>query len=406
MTKTINWTDELEGDRFSPASNPSPEPIVIQAASLSILPLRLRPLSGLASPREVIRQFTPNWFAAVMGTGILALTLNQLPFAGRALHAAARGLWLADAGLFALFSLLYAARWAMFPREAMRIFGHSTMSMFLSCIPMGLATVLNGGLAFAPSAVSLVQTLWAPDALLALACGLGVPFAMFTRQNHAIERMTGVWLLPFVASEVAAVTGGLLAPHLADAQTRLGVLAACYALWACSVPMAVGILTILVLRMALHKLPPVAMAATSWLALGPIGTGALGLLVLGAAAPAILAANGLGEYGVAARGAGLVGGLLLWGYGLWWLAMAALITVRQLRQGLPFNLGWWGFTFPLGVYAAATLRLAALLPIGPLAVFGEALVVSLAAIWLLVAARTLVGAWQGDLFFAPCLAEE
>nr|GEU29189.1 hypothetical protein [Tanacetum cinerariifolium] len=41
------------------------------------------PLRQLRSPVEVIRQFTPNWFAATMGTGILSLALAQLP--GRAL---------------------------------------------------------------------------------------------------------------------------------------------------------------------------------------------------------------------------------------------------------------------------------------------------------------------------------
>ena len=44
---------------------------------------RLRPLSNLSHPREMIRQFTPNWFAATMGTGILALALAQLQI-GRA----------------------------------------------------------------------------------------------------------------------------------------------------------------------------------------------------------------------------------------------------------------------------------------------------------------------------------
>ena len=37
------------------------------------------PLSRLSHPREVIRRFTPNWFTATMGTGILALALNQSP---------------------------------------------------------------------------------------------------------------------------------------------------------------------------------------------------------------------------------------------------------------------------------------------------------------------------------------
>jgi Voltage-dependent anion channel len=38
-----------------------------------------------------------------------------LPFPG--LRAVAVGLWLANIALFALFSLLYIARWLLFPRE-------------------------------------------------------------------------------------------------------------------------------------------------------------------------------------------------------------------------------------------------------------------------------------------------
>ncbi len=380
------------------------------AAPYHAIALGLRPLSRLAAPRDVVRQFTPNWFAATMGTGILALALAQLPVQGRGLHAVAEGLWLFNIGLFTLFSGLYAARWVFFFDGARRILGHSVMSMYFGCIPMGLATIINGFLSFGVArwghvAVEIAQTLWWLDAGLAMACGLVVPFLMFTRQGHGLEQMTAIWLLPVVACEVAAVSAGLLAPHLAGAQDQLTMLVLGYLLWACSVPAALGILVILLLRLAVHKLPPAAMAASSWLALGPIGTGALGLLVLGGAAPAILAANGLGDYGAAARGIGLVGGLMLWGYGLWWAALAALFTARYLRQGLPFNLGWWGYTFPIGVFAVATLKLSAILPIGAFAVTGEGLVAVLAMVWLLVAARTLGGAWRGELFNSPCLAE-
>ena len=96
----------------------------------------------------------------------------------------------------------------------------------------------------------------------------------------------------------------------------------------------------------------------------------------------------------------------MWGYGLWWMATAALVTLRYLRQGLPFNLGWWGYTFPLGVYAVATLKLSTILPIPAFALFGAAQVVALAALWLIVGARTVRGAWRGDLFYSPCLMED
>ena len=108
----------------------------------------IKPFSHLQHPRKVIRQFTPNWFAATMGTGVLALALAQVPVAIPGLHALAEALWLFNIFLFVLFTALYAARWTLFFDEARRIFGHSTVSMFFGTIPMGLATIINGFLVF------------------------------------------------------------------------------------------------------------------------------------------------------------------------------------------------------------------------------------------------------------------
>ncbi|QTT87595.1 TDT family transporter [Pseudomonas chlororaphis] len=368
-----------------------------------------RPLSQLQHPREAIRQFTPNWFAATMGTGVLALALAQLPLRIPGLHLLAEGLWLFTIVLFVVFSAAYAARWIMFFDEARRIFGHSTVSMFFGTIPMGLATIINGFLLFGiprwgEGVVQLAELLWWLDVALSLACGVLIPYMMFTRQEHRIDQMTAVWLLPVVAAEVAAASGGLLAPHLVDAHSQLVMLVTSYVLWAFSLPVAFSILTILLLRMALHKLPHESMAASSWLALGPIGTGALGMLLLGADAPAIFAANGMAGVGEIADGLGLVAGITLWGFGLWWMLTALLITLRYLRDGIPFNLGWWGFTFPLGVYALTTLKLASTLNLTFFAVFGSLLVLALALMWLLVGKRTLQGAYRGELFVSPCIA--
>ena len=368
-----------------------------------------RPFSHLQHPREVIRQFTPNWFAATMGTGVLALALAQLPVHIPGLRAFAEGLWLFNIGLFILFSVLYGARWMLYFDEARRIFGHSTVSMFFGTIPMGLATIINGFLVFGvprwgSEMVQVAEVLWWIDVAMALGCGVLIPYLMFTRQDHSIDQMTAVWLLPVVAAEVAAASGGLLAPYLTDTAAQFHVLITSYVLWAFSVPVAFSILTILILRMALHKLPHESMAASSWLALGPIGTGALGLLLLGADAPAIFAAHGLARIGEIAEGLGLISGVILWGVGLWWIVIAALITIRYFRSGIPFNLGWWGFTFPLGVYSLATLRLGSMLQLTFFDVAGCVLVVALALMWLLVGTRTVQGAYRGKLFVSPCIA--
>ncbi|MCP2073922.1 UNVERIFIED_ORG: C4-dicarboxylate transporter/malic acid transport protein [Pseudomonas lini] len=370
---------------------------------------RFRPLSHLPRPLEAIRQFTPNWFAVVMGTGVLALALAQWPGNVPGLRLLGEGLWLFNIVLFVLFTGLYSARWVLFFDEARRIFGHSTVSMFFGTIPMGLATIINGFLVFGlprwgDGVLLLAEALWWIDVVMSLACGVLIPFLMFTRQEHRIDQMTAVWLLPVVAAEVAAASGGLLAPHLADAHAQLVMLVTSYVLWAFSLPVAFSILTILLLRMALHKLPHENMAASSWLALGPIGTGALGMLLLGSDAPMIFTANGLPGVGDIAAGLGLVAGITLWGLGFWWMLMAMLITARYLRAGIPFNLGWWGFTFPLGVYALTTLKLADLLNLGFFSVFGCGLVAMLVVMWLIVARRTVLGAWHGELFVSPCIA--
>ena len=376
---------------------------------LNMTKTTLRPLSTLQHPREVIRQFTPNWFAATMGTGVLALALASLPVHIPGVYALAEGLWLFNIGLFILFSVLYGARWVLYFDEARRIFGHSTVSMFFGTIPMGLATIINGFLLFGVARwgsgmVQVAEVLWWLDVAMSLAFGVMIPYMMFTRQEHSIDQMTAVWLLPVVAAEVAAASGGQLAPHLSDTVAQFHVLITSYVLWAFSVPVAFSILTILMLRMALHKLPHESMAASSWLALGPIGTGALGLLLLGADAPAIFAANGFTGTGEVAEGLGLIAGIALWGFGLWWIVMAVLITHRYYRAGIPFNLGWWGFTFPLGVYSLATLRLGKVLHLTFFDVAGCVLVALLVLMWLIVGKRTVIGAYRGELFVSPCIA--
>ncbi|KPX87010.1 C4-dicarboxylate transporter/malic acid transport protein [Pseudomonas amygdali pv. mori] len=367
------------------------------------------PLAALTSPLEAVRQFTPNWFAVTMGTGILSLALAQLPGDIAALRPLGEALWFLNIGLFALFSLMYASRWLLFFDEARQVFGHSTVSMFFGTIPMGLATVISGLLVYGPARwgtaiVPLAEALWWLDVAMALACGVLIPFMMFTRQEHSIEKMTAVWLLPVVAAEVAAACGGLLTPHLAAADSQFTVLITSYVLWAYSVPVALSILVILLLRLALHKLPHESMAASSWLALGPIGTGAFGMLVMGNEAPVIFAAHGLASLGTVVAGIGVMVGTLFWGLGLWWLALAVLITARYFKQGIEFNLGWWAFTFPLGVYALATLKLGATLHLSFFDVFGTGLVALLALMWSVVSARTLAGAYRGHLFVSPCIA--
>jgi tellurite resistance protein TehA-like permease len=245
--------------------------------------------------------------------------------------------------------------------------------------------------------------LWCCDALLAVVVAVGVPYLMFTEQSHAFERVTAVLLLPIVAPEVAASSAASLAPHLVG-QTAQFVVGAGYLLWAISVPLAFSVLTVVFFRLVIHKLPHRDLGPSSWLTLGPIGTGALGLLTLGQGAPGAFAGTTLVNVAAIARDFGLIGSLMLWGAGLWWFAVALLFTLRYRREGLPFNLGWWGFTFPLGVYTAATLSLYRVTGFEAFAVAGVLFAILLGGLWSVVLSLTLREVARGHLFYAPCLA--
>ena len=356
---------------------------------------------------EKIRQFTPNWFAMTMGNGIVFLVLMALPvhFPGR--EAIAEALWAIDIAIFTVFALMLAARFALFPETIKPLLHHPQQSMFFGTIPMGLAPLINGivlflGTRYGASAYHFAFALWAVDALLSVAVALGVPYLMFTAQSHAFERVSAVLLLPIVAPEVAASSAAVIAPHM-SAPVAQFMIGAGYVLWAISVPLAFMVLTILLFRLVIHKLPHRDIGPSTWLTLGPIGTGALGLLTLGQAAPAAFATSPLASVALIARDFGLIGALVFWGAGAWWLVTAILFTLRYWREGLPFNLGWWAFTFPLGVYTATTLGLARVTGFGGFEILGIALAVVLGALWFVVLSKTLRGLLEGRLFFAPCL---
>ncbi|RUM45163.1 MAG: C4-dicarboxylate ABC transporter [Hydrogenimonas sp.] len=361
---------------------------------------------------DVIRNFTPNWFTLNMGTGIAFLTLHNI---NANLFEAQRFigelLWMIDIFFFLLFSLLFLARVILYPETMKLMFKHPVQSMFLGAIPMALIPILEGFAIFGQNllgdmALNIALYLWWIDVILAISVGWLLPYLMFTVQKeHKLENMTAVWLLPIVASEVAASAGGVLAPYFANPMAET-ILMVSYVLWAFSVPLALSVLVILFLRLVTHKLPDKAMAVTSWLTLGPLGTGALGLLLLGHSAKIVLVGTPLEDMASFLSSFGFITGLLLWGYGLWWYVMAWIITLKFFKEGLPFNMGWWGFTFPIGVFTAATLQLWHVTNYEIFKILSILFSLQLAIFWILVFAKTLKGMWSGYLFHAPCLSTE
>ncbi len=334
--------------------------------------------------------FTPNWFTVGMGTGILGLDAFLVPHAPGWLQQVGTGVWIFNVGLVSLLLLLMLHRALVDWPGFKEILHHPQQSMFFGAIPMALTTVVNGFLDMGPAvmgsaAYPIAAWLWLANAAMALASVLVVPYYMFTHHDHALNSMTAVWLMPIVPAEVAAASGALLLPHVASLALAKALFIGSFSLWAFSVPLSFLLLGVLFLRLAVNNLPPGDMAISTWISLGTLGTGIMGLLLLGKDTSAVFSALGSGF-----SGATLVAALVLWGFGLWWLIQSIALTVHYaVRRDLPFNLGWWGLTFPLGVFTAGTDLLGKALAVNLIDYSAILLFAMLTLFWLVVAVRTL-----------------
>lgn len=243
------------------------------------------------------------------------------------------------------------------------------------------------------------------DVVISVAACIYLPFVIMHKHETQLESMTAAWLLPMVSTIVVAASGGIVVQALPNPQHALWTLITSYILWGTGVPLVMVVLVMYFHRLTVHKLPPREVIVSAFLPLGPLGQGGFVIMLLGKGAMDIFPktnslALGSGKT-LYTMGFGLA--LIMWGYGLVWLFFA-LATISRTR--FPFNLGWKGFTFPLGVFTVSTVTIAKESPSLFFNVLGTIFSLSVILLWIVVSVGTVRGALvTGNLLFAPCAAE-
>ncbi|WP_236796782.1 TDT family transporter [Amycolatopsis sp. GM8] len=319
---------------------------------------------------------TPNWFASVMGTGIVANAVPTLPGHVPGLRSVATVVWAGAALWLVVLCVSFGRELRRDPSGQLAHLRDPVLAHFWGAPPMALLTVGAGTLTLGQEwiglgpALAVAWTLWTVGTVLGLVTAVGLPYRMSTGQVGDGEVFAG-WLMPVVPPMVSAATGAALIPHLPAGQARLTMLLGCYALFGVSL-----FATLALLPLIWHRLVRggPGLAPTVWIVLGPLGQ-------------SITAANLLGAVqGPTGRLAGIIYGVPTWGFAMLWLVLAAALVIRA-RAG--FSLSWWSFTFPLGTCVTGTSALAAATHADLFAVTAVGLYVLLAALWLTVAVRTV-----------------
>ncbi|KAN0065569.1 Plasma membrane sulfite pump involved in sulfite metabolism [Thecaphora frezii] len=382
--------------------------------------------------RRRILHTTPSWFAVTMGTGITSILLHQLPYQFPGLDIVANAIFALNVVLFALILALSVARYVIWPSMFWTMLYHPTQSLFLGTFPMGFTTIINMIVyslvpAWGDAWITVAHVLWWLDSALALLVAIGLPFIQFTRHTQSLDNISGVWFLPIVTTVVAAATGATLASVLPDAAQARAVVVTSYILWGTGVPLSLMLMTLYYARLAIYKIPPAAMVVSAFLPLGPCGQGAFGLLQLANDVVALThrtrrtaLGGGLVDGGgqdeayevakliaYAIQGVSVPVALVLWGLGLVWLVLA-VVTIADMTAAslVPFNMGWWGYTFPLGTFATATTQLGRMMQSRSLLILGTLFSAIVALLWLGLICVTGWKAFTGTMFYSPCLADQ
>lgn len=372
------------------------------------LPLRRNRsfLRELERPSHVFRNIGPNWFAAVMGTGIVANAAALLPFDWPAAKELAIVPWALAVILLVALVAATTAHWVRFPERARAHIANPAMAPFYGCPPMALLTVGAGTLLVATpligthSAVVVDSVLWGLGTALGLLTAVVVPTLMIRRGDLDPRRTFATWLLPVVPPMVSASTGAALIAHLPTPALQQAMLFGCYAMFGLSLVLSLLMIGLFWFRLIYVDGGPPRMVPTLWIVLGPLGQSVTAAGLLGPHAGELLKA----PYGTGLEAFGVVYGLPVWGFALAWMAIAALVTLRALRHGLPFSLTWWSFTFPVGTVVTGTAVLAEQTGAREFAWLAAGLFALLLTAWVVAFANTLRTAWTGAAFLpAPAL---
>jgi tellurite resistance protein TehA-like permease len=346
-----------------------------------------------------------------MGTGIVSLLLIAIPFPTPWLYWLSVTFFSLNTLLFTAAFLISLARYTLYPEIWTVMIADSVNSLFLGTIPMGFATLISAWCSlcipyWGPWAVTVAWVAWIIDSIVAVGVTISLTVLLISASHRqALDRITAAQLLPIAASIVAAGTGARVAEHLPDPERALGTILACYVMWGMATPLAMTVLVMYYTRLALHKLPPREIVVSSFLPLGPLGMGGYAVTYLGRVSREVFPATQFFSDMPVAGDIFFINGvfiaLIMWAFGLTWLCFA-LASIYKSRP-FPFNMGWWGFTFPLGVMALSTMEFGNIFPSLFFKVLGTIFAVAVILLWCVVAAGTARGAWSGRLFNAPCL---
>lgn len=334
---------------------------------------------------QVVRNFSPAWFASVMGTGIFALASKNYACYWAGLNNVAIFLWGVNIVLFLALIVPWLLRWLFYKDYALKDLNHPITGQFYATMPIGCLVLAADFMTFGPSYVgtnfslTITKVLWITGAVLSLTTAVIIPTLNYFNKVTIVD-INPAWFMPPVSLIVVPIAGAPLIPYWSHALQKVMLLIN-YISWGMGFFLFMYIAVICFFRLFVAPILPGSLIPTIWIYLGPIGAGTVSLLNLGQASLQFMDNTWIPVINIV--------GLIYWSFGFWWLIAASVITITYiLRNNLPYAVSWWAYTFPLGAYTVATYLISTNLECEEIRIFGVLCYCLLAFCWLTVFCKT------------------
>lgn len=309
-------------------------------------------MKRLAFLRAEIEAMSITNFSMVMATGICSIASFLL------------GMNLAAVALFALNVVVYVILWALTmlrivwcPRRVfLEMTEHATGPAFFTTV--AATCVLGSQLVVIFESFYAAACLWVLGLLLWSVLNYTI-FTGLTIKEHKPsldEGISGAWLLAVVAVQSIAVLSAQLASYFGSFHLpyRLMTNFLAFSMWLWGGMLYIWLISLIFYRYTFFKFSPNDLTPPYWINMGAMAISGLAGAILIINTPHAPFLNSTLPF--------LKGfTVFYWATGTWWIPMLVILAVWRhgyKKFPLEYNPLYWGAVFPMGMYTAATFRIA------------------------------------------------
>lgn len=310
--------------------------------------------------RERLKHFTWAWFAVTISTGVLGLLFHNTPNRFDGLNAIGKVAFILAIAMFLVSVAAITYRFIKTPKGLRTSLLHPTEGLFFPAFLLSLAIILaNSAIYGIPASgpwlpVALRVCFWI-YAALAISSSVMQYTMVFKGAKLKIKSMSPLWIFPIFPTLLTGVLASTIAPSQPPSQ-RLPILVAGVTYLGLGFSVAFILYALYLHRLTQEGFPAPPMRPGMFIAVGPPGFTATGLIGLSRSIP--------DDYAYFARFPAasqilkvlaLWVGIWLWALAFWFFAFSFIALVMGVaRKRIRFSLAWWAIVFPNTAFTIAT----------------------------------------------------